>query len=107
MLLLADTPPVAPSVAAVMARARGENFPVASRVLPRRARTHLLALYGFARLVDELGDGEARPPSGWRRCSGCRRNWSAPTRAAHGTRCWSGCSRRYARARCRASRSCA
>jgi squalene synthase HpnC len=39
-----------------MARARTENFPVASRVLPRRVRSHLLALYGFARLVDELGD---------------------------------------------------
>jgi squalene synthase HpnC len=39
-----------------MARASGENFPVASRALPRRARTHLLAVYGFARLVDELGD---------------------------------------------------
>jgi squalene synthase HpnC len=39
-----------------MARARTENFPVASRVLPRRQRSHLLALYGFARLVDELGD---------------------------------------------------
>jgi squalene synthase HpnC len=39
-----------------MARAAGENFPVASRVLPRRVRAHLLAVYGFARLVDELGD---------------------------------------------------
>lgn len=39
-----------------MARARTENFPVASRVLPRAARAHLLAVYGFARLVDELGD---------------------------------------------------
>jgi squalene synthase HpnC len=39
-----------------MARARTENFPVASRVLPRQVRSHLLALYGFARLVDELGD---------------------------------------------------
>ena len=39
-----------------MARAEGENFPVASRVLPRRVRVHLLAVYGFARLVDELGD---------------------------------------------------
>ncbi len=39
-----------------MARAQGENFPVASRVLPRRVRSHLLAIYGFARLVDELGD---------------------------------------------------
>ncbi|HUB35639.1 MAG TPA: squalene synthase HpnC [Solirubrobacteraceae bacterium] len=42
--------------AAVMGRAGGENFPVASRVLPRRSRTHLLALYGYARLVDEVGD---------------------------------------------------
>jgi squalene synthase HpnC len=42
--------------AAVMARAAGENFPVASRALPRRRRAHLLALYGFARLVDEIGD---------------------------------------------------
>jgi squalene synthase HpnC len=40
----------------VMARAGSENFPVASRLLPRRERRHLLALYGFARLVDEIGD---------------------------------------------------
>ncbi len=48
--------------AAVMGRASGENFPVASRVLPRRLRTHLLALYGFARLVDEIGDSPAGLP---------------------------------------------
>jgi squalene synthase HpnC len=46
----------APAAASVMARVGGENFPVASIVLPRRVRAHLLALYGFARLVDELGD---------------------------------------------------
>jgi squalene synthase HpnC len=40
----------------IMARAATENFPVASRLLPARARRHLLAIYGFARLVDELGD---------------------------------------------------
>jgi len=45
-----------PSARAVLARAGGENFPVASRLLPRRARAHLLAVYGFARLTDELGD---------------------------------------------------
>jgi squalene synthase HpnC len=39
-----------------MAQARTENFPVASRLLPRRTRAHLLALYGFARLVDDAGD---------------------------------------------------
>jgi squalene synthase HpnC len=56
MMLLADAAPAAPSAQEVMARAETENFPVASRVLPRRVREHLLAVYGFARLVDELGD---------------------------------------------------
>lgn len=41
---------------AVMARASGENFPVALGVLPRRLRGHLGAIYGYARLVDNLGD---------------------------------------------------
>jgi squalene synthase HpnC len=44
------------SVSDVMGQARSENFPVASRVLPRRVRPHLLAIYGFARLVDDIGD---------------------------------------------------
>ena len=48
-----------PTAAAVMARAQGENFPVAGRLLGRRLRNHLLAVYGFARLVDELGDSLA------------------------------------------------
>lgn len=39
-----------------MRRAGGENFPVAMRILPRSLRRHLLAIYGFARLVDQLGD---------------------------------------------------
>jgi squalene synthase HpnC len=55
-MLTGEAPIGAPSAGAVMARAETENFPVASRVLPRRVRSHLLALYGFARLVDELGD---------------------------------------------------
>jgi len=50
-------------VEAVMARAATENFPVASRVLSRRVRSHLLAVYGFARLVDEVGDMDDRPPA--------------------------------------------
>jgi squalene synthase HpnC len=41
---------------AVAAKASGENFPVALRVLPRARRVHLTALYGFARLVDDIGD---------------------------------------------------
>lgn len=62
MTRIAERPSALPARAAVMARASGENFPVASRVLPRRARAHLLAVYGFARLVDELGDsGEGSP----------------------------------------------
>jgi squalene synthase HpnC len=43
-------------VTAVAQRARTENFPVASMLFPRRLRPHLRAIYGFARLVDILGD---------------------------------------------------
>jgi squalene synthase HpnC len=43
-------------VATVARRARTENFPVASLLFPRRLRPHLRAVYGFARLVDILGD---------------------------------------------------
>jgi squalene synthase HpnC len=46
----------APLAAAVMSRISGENFPVAPRWLAIPEREHLLALYGFARLTDELGD---------------------------------------------------
>jgi len=42
-----------------MAQAHLENFRVASRALPQTLRSDLYALYGFARLVDDLGD-EAR-----------------------------------------------
>ena len=41
---------------AIMAKSGRENFPVASPLLPRGTRSHLLAIYGFARLVDDLGD---------------------------------------------------
>ena len=53
---LAETRVAPPSAAAISGRADGENFAVASRLLPRAQREHLLALYGFARLADELGD---------------------------------------------------
>jgi squalene synthase HpnC len=55
-MLIGDAALARESASAVMARARGENFPVASRMLGRRRRAHLLAVYGFARLADELGD---------------------------------------------------
>lgn len=45
-----------PSAPAVMARAGAESFPVALRLLHTRHRRALLAVYGFARLADELGD---------------------------------------------------
>ncbi|WP_024936514.1 squalene synthase HpnC [Actinomadura welshii] len=41
-----------------------ENFPVAARLLPARHRADLRAVYGFARLVDDIGDeapAEQRP----------------------------------------------
>src|SRR6266496_5258412 len=44
------------SLDSVAARARTENFPVASLLFPRSVRPHLRAVYGFARLVDILGD---------------------------------------------------
>ncbi|GAA2218673.1 squalene synthase HpnC [Micromonospora olivasterospora] len=50
---------VAPVRRIEQARSR-ENFPVALRVLPGRYRRHLLALYAYARQVDDLGD-EALP----------------------------------------------
>jgi squalene synthase HpnC len=49
-----DAPPF--SVETILARASSENFPVALRVLGRETRAHLLAIYGFARLVDQIGD---------------------------------------------------
>jgi squalene synthase HpnC len=37
-------------------RESAENFPVALRVLPRRLRAHLSAVYDVARVIDDLGD---------------------------------------------------
>jgi squalene synthase HpnC len=54
---LLDTPELA--AARIDARAAGENFPVAPLLAPRAARPHLRAVYGFARLVDTLGDEAA------------------------------------------------
>src|SRR6266568_5432802 len=41
---------------AVAAKAAYENFPVALRLLPRRYREHLMAVYVFARTADDIGD---------------------------------------------------
>jgi squalene synthase HpnC len=40
----------------VAARARHENFPVATRLLPREERANLMAIYAFARMTDDIGD---------------------------------------------------
>lgn len=40
----------------ILAKSAHENFPVALRLLPRATRRHLMAIYGFARLVDDIGD---------------------------------------------------
>ncbi|MFF0014062.1 squalene synthase HpnC [Streptomyces sp. NPDC005374] len=42
-------------------KAAGENFPVAPFFLPKDWRTDLMAVYGFARLVDDIGDGDLAP----------------------------------------------
>jgi squalene synthase HpnC len=45
-----------PAIASIVGQSGTENFPVASRLLPRAVRDHLLAVYGFARLADDIGD---------------------------------------------------
>jgi squalene synthase HpnC len=45
-----------PDEAAILSLAARENFNVASLLLGRATRSHLTAVYGFARLVDQLGD---------------------------------------------------
>lgn len=46
----------AATLATIDEKSGRENFPVASRLLPAKWRRHLLAIYGFARLVDDVGD---------------------------------------------------
>ncbi|MER6749967.1 MULTISPECIES: squalene synthase HpnC [Streptomyces] len=46
---------------ATLDKAADENFPVAPFFLPRSWRDDLMAVYGFARLVDDIGDGDLAP----------------------------------------------
>ena len=39
-----------------LARQHYENFPVASRLLPKATRPHIAAIYGFARIADDFAD---------------------------------------------------
>ena len=43
------------------ARTNYENFPVASRLVPRRMRNHVAAVYAFARAADDFADEGSRP----------------------------------------------
>ena len=45
-----------PDESAILSLAARENFSVASLLLGRATRAHLTTVYGFARLVDQLGD---------------------------------------------------
>lgn len=40
----------------VLAKSHSENFPVALGILPAQLRADLLAIYGYARFVDDIGD---------------------------------------------------
>jgi phytoene synthase len=44
-----------------LARTHYENFPVASRLLPKPMRPHVAAIYAFARLADDMADEGTRP----------------------------------------------
>lgn len=55
------TAPPAPVARATLDKATDENFPVAPFFLPRAWRADLMAVYGFARLVDDIGDGDLAP----------------------------------------------
>src|SRR3954451_7380218 len=53
------------TASSVAARARTENFPVASLLFPRALRPHLRAFSGSARLVDIVGDEVAGAARAW------------------------------------------
>lgn len=57
-----------------LAQSHYENFPVASRLMPRRLRPHVAAVYAFARTADDFADEPGREAderlrllAGWRR----------------------------------------
>ena len=102
-MLVAEEPIGALTAEAVMARAETENFPVASRVLPRHVRGHLLAVYGFARLVDELGD--SAPGDRLAALDALEQDLDRAYANPPSTRCWCACNLRCVNARSHARRS--
>jgi squalene synthase HpnC len=49
------------AVCDAMARSHYENFPVASRLLPRAMRPHVAAVYAYARVADDIADEGTAP----------------------------------------------
>jgi squalene synthase HpnC len=45
-----------------LAQQHYENFPVASRLLPKATRPHIAAIYAFARIADDFADEGTRTP---------------------------------------------
>ena len=41
--------------------ADGENFPVGSRLIPKKLRPHVAAFYDFARTADDIADSTEFP----------------------------------------------
>ncbi len=62
--------PAEQAAGATLDKADLENFPVAPFFLPAAWRTDLMAVYGFARLVDDAGDGDLADPAGVARLLG-------------------------------------
>ncbi|MFG3151804.1 squalene synthase HpnC [Streptomyces sp. NPDC048219] len=60
-MTLTDTAHAVDPERGTLDKAASENFPVAPFFLPRDWRTDLMAVYGFARLVDDIGDGDLAP----------------------------------------------
>ncbi|AUY48772.1 squalene synthase HpnC [Streptomyces sp. CB01881] len=58
------------SAGVTLDKASAENFPVAPFFLPAAWRGDLMAVYGFARLVDDVGDGDLADPAGAARLLG-------------------------------------
>ncbi|MFJ7249301.1 squalene synthase HpnC [Kitasatospora sp. NPDC098652] len=52
-----------PSTGQTLEKAGAENFPVAPFFLPAAWRADLMTVYGFARLVDDAGDGDLADPA--------------------------------------------
>ncbi len=78
-----DTP-VNPSAGQTLEKAGAENFPVAPFFLPAAWRDDLMAVYGFARLVDDAGDGDLADPAATAALLGVERRPAATPSAQSG-----------------------